>query len=154
MAARIIHGVEELRTLLGQQVGASDWIEITQKMIDGFADLTGDDQWIHIDVERTKRESPFGGPIAHGFLTVSLLSKLTREAVDVRGDYRLRVNYGFNRLRFPAPVPAGSLVRALVKAEGLKDIEGGIEVSWGVNVEISGMSKPALAAEWITRMYH
>jgi acyl dehydratase len=145
--------VDEVRSRIGQEVGVSAWKTITQEMIDAFAGLTDDQQWIHVDVERARRESPFAAPVAHGFLTVSLLSAMTREALEVDGDYRLRVNYGFNRLRFPAPVTAGSRIRAHVAPAAVKDVEGGVEIAWNITVEIDGAPKPALAAEWLTRMY-
>src|SRR6266480_3359176 len=106
--------IEEVRASIGREVGVSGWLAVTQETIDGFAALTGDRQWIHVEVERARRESPFGATIAHGFLTVALLSRLVAEAVDVRVECKMRVNYGFNRLRFPAPVPAGSRIRARV----------------------------------------
>jgi len=145
--------VDELRSRIGQEVGVSTWKAITQDMINAFAGLTDDRQWIHVDVERARRESPFAAPVAHGFLTVSLLSAMTHEALEVGGDYRLRVNYGFNRLRFPSPVVAGSRIRAHVAPAAVKDVEGGVEIAWNITVEIEGVSKPALAAEWLTRMY-
>ena len=153
MPARVIDGIEELEALVGQEAGVSGWVEITQDRINRFADLTGDHQWIHIDAERAARESPFGTTIAHGFLTVSLLSGLMQEAVQVNGDFPLRVNYGFNRLRFPSPVPAGSRIRAHVAVNSVKAVDNGYEVAWGVVVEIENQSKPALAAEWLTRIY-
>lgn len=145
--------VDELRSRIGQEVGVGAWKTITQEMIDAFAGLTDDEQWIHVDVERARRESPFAAPVAHGFLTVSLLSAMTREALEVGSDYRLRVNYGFNRLRFPSPVVAGSRIRVHVAPAAVKDVEGGVEVAWNIIVEIEGGLKPALAAEWLTRMY-
>src|SRR5437016_3788311 len=116
---RVIEGIAELKTLTGQEVGVSDWLQVTQPMIDRFAQLTGDDQWIHVDVERAKNETPFKSTIAHGFLTVSLLSQLSRQAVEVRGDFKMRINYGFNRLRFVSPVPAGSRIRARFTAQNV-----------------------------------
>jgi len=131
----------------------SDWLVVTQDLIDGFAALTGDRQWIHVDTERARSESPFGATVAHGFLTVALLSRLVSEAVDVQVDCKLRVNYGFNRLRFPAPVTAGSRIRARVTPNAVRDVEGGIEIAWGVVVDIENQAKPALAAEWLVRFY-
>ena len=131
----------------------SAWTTVTQDLVDRFADLTGDRQWIHVDRERARNESPFGETVAHGFLTVALLSRLVQDAVDLRADCKLRVNYGFNRLRFPAPVAAGSRIRAHVTPNGVREVEGGIEIAWGVVVEIENQSKPALAAEWLVRMY-
>ena len=146
--------VPELKQSIGKEAGVSGWVEVSQDMIDQFAKLTGDGQWIHVDVERARRESPFGATVAHGFLTVALLSRLSSEAVDVRGDFKLRVNYGFNRLRFPAPVVAGSRVRAHLTPNAVRDVEGGVEIAWGIVVEIENQTKPALAAEWLVRMYH
>jgi|SRR5215472_12111225 acyl dehydratase len=146
---RVINGLEELRSLAGQEVGASDWVTVTQEMIDRFADLTGDHQWIHIDVERAKRESRFGKTIAHGFLTVSLLPHMSRDTMDIRGDFKMRVNYGFNRLRFVSPVPAGARIRARFTAQKVTEDE----VTWLVTVDVEGSEKPALVAEWLGRFY-
>ena len=111
MATRTIHGVEELRSLIGQEVGQSDWIEVTQSMINTFGEVTGDRQWIHMDVERSVRESPFGATISHGFLTLSLLTALHGQSVHIEGDHKMGINYGLNRVRFPSPVRSGSRVR-------------------------------------------
>jgi acyl dehydratase len=146
---RVVNGLDELRALTGQEVGVSDWLTMTQEMIDRFADLTDDHQWIHVDVERAKRESQFGGTIAHGFLTVSLLPRLSHEAMDVRADFKMRVNYGFNRLRFVSPVPAGARIRARFTAQKVTENEA----TWLVTVDIEGSGKPALVAEWLTRFY-
>jgi len=146
---RIVNGLDELRLLAGQEVGVSDWLLVTQKMIDQFAELTGDPQWIHIDVERAKKETPFGGTIAHGFLTVSLLPQLAREAVDVRGDFKMRINYGFNKLRFVSPVRAESKIRARFTAQQVTENT----VTWLVTVEVEGSAKPAIVAEWLGRFY-
>jgi acyl dehydratase len=153
MQARVIEGIPALRQLIGKEAGVSDWVEVTQDMINRFADLTGDHQWIHVNVDRATRESPFQTTIAHGFLTMSLMSNLMHEAVDVHGDFKLTVNYGFNKLRFPAPVLAGSRVRAKVSVNGVREVEGGAEIAWGILMEIEGKAKPAVAAEWLTRMY-
>jgi acyl dehydratase len=143
--------VDELRTRVGQETGVSEWREITQRQIDDFARVTGDDQWIHIDAARAERESPYGTTIAHGFLTVSLLPLWIRQAVDLRG--RMSINYGFNRLRFTSAVPSGSWVRAHFTPNSIKDFDGGVEIAWGVVVEIEGREKPALIAEWLFRSY-
>ena len=141
--------MDELRALTGQEVGVSDWFTVTQEMIDRFADLTDDHQWIHVDVERAKRESQFGTTIAHGFLTVSLLPSLSHQALDVRGNFNMRVNYGFNRLRFVSPVPAGARIRARFTAQKVTDNE----VTWLVTVDVEGSEKPAIVAEWLGRFY-
>ena len=149
MSPRIINGIEELKTLTGQEVGVSDWLPVTQDMIDRFADVTGDHQWIHVDPERAKRETPFGSTIAHGFLTVSLLPQLSQQTVSVKGDFKMRINYGFNRLRFVSPVRAGSRIRARFTAQKVTDNE----VTWLVTVEVEGQDKPAVVAEWLGRFY-
>jgi acyl dehydratase len=146
---RIVNGLEELRSLVGQEAGVSDWLPVTQEMINQFADVTGDHQWIHVDVERARRESQFGTTVAHGFLTVSLLPGLSQQSVEVRGDFKMRVNYGFNRLRFVSPVPAGSRIRAHFSPQKVT----GNEVTWQVTVEVEGREKPALVAEWLGRFY-
>jgi acyl dehydratase len=154
MANRTVRGVEELKALIGQEVGASNWRVISQDLINRFADATGDHQWIHVDVERCKKESPYGGCIAHGFLTVSLLPDLMREAIEVVGNYKMRVNYGFNQLRFTGGVVAGSRIRAHFTLGSVKDVEGGAEISWTVSVEVEGREKPALVADWLGRTYY
>jgi acyl dehydratase len=151
---RVVSGIAELKTLAGQNLGVTEWHEITQNLINRFADTTGDHQWIHVDVERCKTESPYGACIAHGFLTVSLLPGLMREAVEVQGDYKMRINYGFNRLRFTGGVPAGSRIRAHFALTSVKDVEGGVEIAWTVSVEVEGREKPALVAEWLGRTYY
>ncbi|HZH04789.1 MAG TPA: MaoC family dehydratase [Myxococcaceae bacterium] len=135
---------------VGQELGVSDWIEVSQEMIDGFAELTRDRQWIHIDRERAARE--IGGTIAHGFLTVSLMSHMAEQIIDLEGVTR-SVNYGFDKLRFITPVPAGSRVRmreTLVSAEPRGD---GLALKRACVVEIEGQDRPAIAAEWISVLY-
>jgi acyl dehydratase len=149
MSPRIINGIEELKTLTGQEIGISDWINVTQEMIDRFADVTGDHQWIHVDPERAKRETPFGSTIAHGFLTVSLLPQLSQQSLVVQGDFKMRINYGFNRLRFVSPVRSGSRIRARFTAQKVTDNE----VTWLVTVDVEGQDKPAVVAEWLSRFY-
>jgi acyl dehydratase len=149
MSPRIINGIEELKTLTGQEIGISDWINVTQEMIDRFADVTGDHQWIHVDPERARRETPFGSTIAHGFLTVSLLPQLSQQTLVVQGDFKMRINYGFNRLRFVSPVRSGSRIRARFTAQKVTDNE----VTWLVTVDVEGQDKPAVVAEWLSRFY-
>ena len=153
MATRIVSGIEELKTLVGQEVGASDLFEITQTHINNFADATEDHQWIHVNPERAKTESPFAATIAHGFLTLSLLPHLAAQAVKVQGNFKMGINYGLNRLRFVSPVPAGSRVRALFTLQGVEDVSGGFQITWSVTVETEGGSKPSLVAEWLVRYY-
>ncbi len=145
--------IEEVKAFIGREAGVSEWLTVTQETIDRFAALTGDSQWIHVDPDRARRESPFGATVAHGFLTVGLLSRLVSQAVDVQIECKMRINYGFNKLRFPAPVRAGSRIRAHVTPNAVGDIEGGIEIAWGVVVEVEKQAKPALAAEWLIRIY-
>jgi acyl dehydratase len=146
---RVINGLDELRSLVGQEAGVSEWLTVTQEMIDRFAGLTNDHQWIHVDVERAKRESRFGTTVAHGFLTLSLLSQLMHQAVDVRGDFKMLINYGFNRLRFVSPVPANSRIRARLTVKSVAENE----VTWSTTVEVEGVEKPAIVAEWLERFY-
>jgi len=153
MPIRIIEGIEELKSLIGQEVGASDWFEVTQSRINDFADATEDHQWIHIDVERAKTDSPFHSTIAHGFLTLSLLPHLVSQAVKVQGDFKMGINYGLNRLRFVSPVLAGSRVRARLTLQSVEDFTGGNQITWSVTCETEGGQKPALVAEWLVRYY-
>jgi acyl dehydratase len=152
MARVAIKDVKELESSIGKELVVSDWYEVPQEKIDAFAEATGDHQWIHVDVERARRESPFGAPIAHGFLTMSLLSQLLNEAVQIGGS-KMGVNYGFDRLRFTAPVRAGSRLRGRFGVKDLRRIEGGVRITWDVAVECEGQAKPALVAEWVTCRY-
>ncbi|HEY7490379.1 MAG TPA: MaoC family dehydratase [Candidatus Tectomicrobia bacterium] len=149
---KIIAGLEELKTYVGKEIGVSNWCEVTQAMINTFADATGDHQWIHVDVERAQKESPYGGPIAHGFLTLSLTPKLVWDVYKVDG-VKMGVNYGVNRVRFPAPVPAGSRIRARVKLLELQEIEGGAQAVTQVTFEHEGHEKPVCVAETVSRWY-
>ena len=149
---REIATLAELKALVGQEVAVSDWVEISQERVNQFAEATGDYQWIHLDVERCKRESPFGGPIAHGFLTLSLLPMLMQNSVRMT-DVRMGVNYGLNKVRFPAPVPVGSKVRSRTTVLSVEDIEGGAQVTWQVTIEREGGDKPVCVAESISRRY-
>jgi acyl dehydratase len=150
---RIIETIEELRSLIGQEVAVGDWFPVEQSRIDAFADATGDHQWIHGDVERAKTESPFGSTIAHGFLTLSLLSCLSHECFEIRGDFKMRINYGLNRVRFPAPVQAGTRIRPRFTLQSLEEFDEGYQAVWAVNMEVEGGRKPALYAEWVVRLY-
>jgi acyl dehydratase len=149
---REIASLDELKTLIGHEVAVSDWIEITQDRINRFADATGDHQWIHLDVERAKRESPYGTTIAHGFLTLSLLPMFLEQSLVMR-DVKMGVNYGTNKVRFPAPVPVGSRLRARIALLSVEDIAGGAQVVWLVTMEREGSDKPVCVVESITRRY-
>ena len=143
----------ELLAAQGETLGTSDWVEVTQDRINTFADATGDHQWIHVDVERAKAESPFGGPIAHGFLTVSLLPMLSWQIWTVEGT-KLAVNYGMNKLRFPSPVPVGAKVRSTAVLTEVSEVAGGgLQLVVSSTVEIEGGSKPACVAEMVSRLY-
>ena len=147
-----VTGIEELKALVGQTIGPSDWREVTQADIDTFAELSGDDQWIHVDVERAKAESPFGTTVAHGNLTLSMIDGFRPELLESTG-FKLGVNYGWNKIRFPAPVPAGSRIRASVEAVSVDDVGGGwhqITQKW--TVEVEGTEKPACVAESVGRV--
>jgi acyl dehydratase len=149
----LIHGLEALRASVGREAGVTDWYTVSQEMINRFADATGDHQWIHVDGERAARESPFHTTIAHGFLTVSLMPMLLKQAVSVDVNAKLSVNYGFNKLRFVSPVPSGSRIRLRVTPNAVRDVEGGVEILWGIVVEVEGGVKPAVVAEWLGRLY-
>ena len=143
----------ELESRVGQEVGVSPWIEVTQERIDTFARAIEDFQWIHVDRERAKA-SPYGGTIAHGFLTLSLLSHLSEMTFSYAGR-RMGVNYGLNRVRFTAPVPSGSRVRARFTLGKYEKLDGnGVQLTWNTLVEIEGSAKPALVAEWVGRHYY
>ncbi|MCZ2813357.1 MULTISPECIES: MaoC family dehydratase [unclassified Modestobacter] len=144
--------IAELPSLKGQELGTSDWYEVTQEAVNLFADATNDHQWIHVDVERAKAESPFGGPIAHGYLTLSLLVPLVSQTYTVT-DAKMGVNYGLNKVRFPAPVPVGSKVRARVTLKDVEEIAGGLQNTVTVTIEREGGDKPVCIAEWVTRTY-
>jgi acyl dehydratase len=138
--------------LVGQEVATSDWLAITQDRIDAFADATSDHQWIHVDSARVRAETPFGATIAHGFLTLSLLSTLMHDAVTVSGA-RMTLNYGLNRVRFVSPVPSGSRIRARVALATIDDMRDSVQATWGVTIEREGGDRPAVVAEWIVRYY-
>jgi acyl dehydratase len=145
--------IRELESRVGEEVGVSPWIEVTQERIDGFAKAIEDFQWIHVDRARAK-SSPFGGTIAHGFLTLSLLSHLSELTFSYAGR-RMGVNYGLNRVRFTSPVPSGARVRARFTLAGYEKLEGnGVQLTWNTLVELEGSAKPALVAEWLGRHYY
>ncbi|GAO10625.1 MaoC family dehydratase [Streptomyces lydicamycinicus] len=146
-----VHGIDELKKLSGSPLGTSDWIDLTQDRVNGFADATGDHQWIHVDVERARR-GPFGGPIAHGYLTLALFIPLFTDLLDVEG-VTTKVNYGLNKVRFPAPVPVGSRLRLSAVLASVDDISGGVQMTVDGTIEIEGGSKPAAVLQSVTRFY-
>ncbi len=149
---REIASLDELRTLVGAEVAVSDWVEVTQQKVDMFAEATEDHQWIHQDSERCRRESPFGGPVAHGFLTLSLVSGMFDTALRMV-DVRMALNYGLNKVRFPAPVPVGSRLRSRMVLKAVEDIAGGAQLVWEVTIEREGGAKPVCVAEMLVRRY-
>ena len=146
--------LETLARKVGQEIGCSDWIMVGQAMIDGFAKLTDDHQFIHVDPNRASTETPFGGTIAHGFLTLSLLSKMAYDALPKIDGSTLGLNYGFDKIRFLSPVPEGSKIRARFCLVALDEEKPGeVTSTYDVKIEIDGQEKPALAATWLTRTY-
>ena len=148
-----IESVAKLGEMVGQEVAVSDWLEVSQERINQFAEATEDRQWIHTDPERAARESPFKETIAHGFLTLSLLSKLNWLAMSVNG-VRMGINYGLDRVRFVSPVPSGARIRGRFTLSQLEEIKGGAQATWKVTVEREGGGdKPCCVAEWLVRYY-
>jgi acyl dehydratase len=152
MSARIIHGAEEAKSLVGEHLGYSPYVEITQEQVNQFAEATGDHQWIHVDVEKAKT-GPFGGPIAHGYLTLSLGPALYPQVVQFKG-FSMGVNYGANKIRFPSPVMVGSMLRLGVKLLDIEDIAGGVQMTMEFTFECEGAPKPSCVAEIIFRSYY
>lgn len=147
----VLNGADELKAKVGEHLGYSSYHEVTQEQVNLFADATGDHQWIHVDPERAKT-GPFGGPIAHGYLTLSLAPSLIPEIVQVHG-FSMGVNYGCEKVRFPSPVPVGSNLRAGAELVGVDDVAGGVQVSMKLTFEVEGASKPSCVAEVVYRYY-
>jgi acyl dehydratase len=154
MPQRVIRSLDELKQLTGQEIGVSDWQQVTQERVNQFADATGDHQWIHIDATRAKTESPYSGTIAHGFLSLSLLSSLLWSAISLEIGGKMGINYGLNRVRFPSAVPAGARVRGRFTLKAVEEFAEFAQFTWGVTVEAEGAAKPSVVAEWITRQYY
>ncbi|HEX8804974.1 MAG TPA: MaoC family dehydratase [Acidimicrobiales bacterium] len=148
----IVQGIAGLRDLVGQHLGHSDYVEVTQERVNRFAEATGDHQWIHVDVERAKRESPFGGPIAHGYLTLSLGPVLVPQVVRVEG-ISMAVNYGCDKVRFPSPVPVGAKLRVGVELVDVAEVGGGVQATMRFTFECEGAPKPACVADNLVRYY-
>jgi acyl dehydratase len=149
---RIIEKPADLLAFVGQEVAVSDWMRIEQARINAFAAATDDQQWIHVDVERATRESPYRAPIAHGYLTLSMLPSLFRSAIRIDGT-RMSVNYGLNRVRFPGPVRAGANIRARFLLAELADLNGGVQLEWQIEVNCEGSAKPVCTARTLMRCY-
>jgi len=152
MAVRVIKGLSELQALVGQKVGTSDWVDVTQERVQAFAEGTGDHQWIHCDPERARRESPFGTTIAHGFFTLSLGPALSEQIYRIE-EVKLVLNYGLNRVRFPNPVKIGSRVRMTTDLIGLKETSSGYQVTFKQVFQVEGEDKPACVVEMVARMF-
>lgn len=147
----VVDTLDSLRECVGQEITATEWFSVTQDLIRQFAEVTEDGQWIHVDPERAQRESPYGTTIAHGFLTLSLLSRFMREAIEIRNEVRMSVNYGLNRVRFPSPVRANSKIRAHFTLRSLKELPDALEATFDARLEIQGIEKPCCVAEWVVR---
>ncbi|MFE3214733.1 MaoC family dehydratase [Streptomyces antimycoticus] len=146
-----VNGLDELKKLAGSDLGTSEWIEVTQDRIDTFADATGDHQWIHTDPERAA-QGPFGAPIAHGYLTLSLFIPLFTQLLEVRG-VTTKVNYGLNKVRFPAPVRVGSRLRLAARLSSVEDVPGGVQIAVDGTIEADGGTKPAAVVQSLSRFY-
>ena len=147
-----ITGLDEMRAKVGAEIGVSDWHEVTQEEIDRFAAVTGDDQWIHTDPERAT-QTPFGGTIAHGYYTLSLHPRFAKQIVQFEG-FAFAVNYGLNRVRFPAPLPVGNRVRMRIELLAVDDVVGGAQITMKLTFESEGALKPVCVAESLTRVYN
>jgi acyl dehydratase len=150
MSRTVFHSLDEVRAAVGRPLGVSDWLEITQDRVDQFAEATGDRQWIHVDPERARRESPYSGPIAHGFLTLAITNLFLPQIVEVRGA-SLGVNYGTGKVRFPAPVPVGARIRGSAELAACDEVAGGIQTTIRISVEVEGSSKPACVVDSLSR---
>jgi acyl dehydratase len=153
MSSLMLENPRELVKFVGREIGASEWLEITQERIQKFADATEDRQWIHIDAKRAAAESPFGAPVAHGFLTLSLASYFLWQVVQFRSGVGMAVNYGLNRVRFAAPVAAGSRVRGRFEVRSVTDSPGYVESVLSASIELQGSEKPCCILEWVVRFY-
>lgn len=153
MPPLVIENLDALKEFAGREIAATDWFEVTQARIQQFAAATEDRQWIHLDSDRAQRESPFGTTIAHGFLTLSLLSHLAKQAMQIQNGVRLAVNYGLNRVRFPSPVRADSRIRARFTLQSLKEVNNSQEAVFSVVIEDQDQKKPCCVAEWVVRYY-
>jgi len=149
----VLETVQSLKDYVGREIATTDWFLVTQDRIRQFAEATEDRQWIHVDPERAQRESPYGTTIAHGFLTLSLMSYFIKQGIQVPRNVRLSVNYGLNRVRFPGPVRAGTEIRARISLQSVKDFPDSVEAVFGVTIEGKAAAKPCCVAEWIVRYY-
>ena len=153
MPPLVVENLDALKDLVGREFAITEWFEVTQQRIQQFAEATEDRQWIHLDSDRAQKDSPYGTTIAHGFLTLSLLSHFSKQALQIRDGVGMIINYGLNRVRFSAPVPAGSNVRARFTLQSLKDVGNSSEAVFSVVIEVQNQLKPACLAEWVIRIY-
>jgi acyl dehydratase len=153
MVPLVVENPQALREFVGREIAVTDWFTVTQERIHQFAEATEDRQWIHVDHERAQKESPYGTTIAHGFLTLSLLSYLWKQAIEIRSGIRMGINYGLNRVRFPSAVRAGSKIRARVTLQSLKELPDATEAIFSFSIETENAQKPCCTAEWIVRYY-
>jgi acyl dehydratase len=153
MPPLVVENLDALKDFMGREIAITDWVPITQDRIQQFAEATEDRQWIHLDGERARRESPYATTIAHGFLTLSLLSHLAGQALQIKNGVRMAVNYGLNRVRFPAPVRAGSKVRGRFTLQSVAEVGNAYEAVFSVVIEDENQGKPCCAAEWVVRYY-
>jgi acyl dehydratase len=153
MPPLVLESLESLGEFVGREIGVTDWLTVTQDRIRQFAEATEDRQWIHVDPERARRESPYGATVAHGFLTLSLLSYFVRQAIQLPSEVQRTINYGLNRVRFPAPVRAGEKIRAHVHLKSYRELPDSVETLFEITVEAEGAEKPCCVAEWILRYF-
>jgi len=153
MPPLILESLQSLKDYAGREIATTGWLPVTQERIRQFAEATGDHQWIHVDPERARRESPYGTAIAHGFLTLSLMSQFMRETIQLPREVRQTINYGLNRVRFPAPVRVGEKIRARIRLQSCRDLPGSVEAVFEITVESESAEKPCCVAEWILRYF-
>ena len=153
MPTLVLESLQSLKDYVGREIATTGWLPVTQERIRQFAEATGDSQWIHVDPERARRESPYSATIAHGFLTLSSMSHFIREAIQLPGNVKQTINYGLNRVRFPAPVRAGEKIRARVRLQSCRELPGSVEAVFEITIETEGAGKPCCVAEWILRYF-
>jgi len=153
MSPLVVESISSLKEFADREIGVTDWLRMTQERIDQFAEATDDQQWIHVDPERAQRESLYGSTIAHGFLTLSLVSHFMKQAIQFRGGMRMAVNYGLNRVRFPAPVRAGANIRARIGLLSFEELADALQAVFSIAMEVENSDKPCCVAEWVVRYY-
>jgi acyl dehydratase len=154
MPILVLESLRQLHAYVGKEIATTGWTQISAQRIQQFAEISGDVQWIHVDAERARRESPYGAAIAHGFLTLSLATHFLREAIQLPPEVRRTINYGLNRVRFPSPVRAGENIRARIALQACKDLTGNVEAIFDITMETENSTKPCCVAEWIVRYFY